>query len=157
MAGVVRQLTREGARLFAELGKLEKAGVRVGVLSGETTSEGASLAEILLFNEFGTSQIPERPIMRRAREWWREEKLVELMIRDVFAGMSADQALKRASQRAVAIVKELFVEEEFAANAASTIARKGSSRPLIDTGRLRQAIDGEVVRDVTRFEDDEVI
>lgn len=50
------------------------------------------------------------------------------------------EALTKAAAVTVSVTKRRFTDNDWAANAASTIRRKGSSRPGIDTGRLRQSI-----------------
>ena len=47
-------------------------------------------------------------------------------------------------EKVVADVQRKIVALKDPPNAPSTIAKKGSANPLIDTGRLRQSIDFEV-------------
>lgn len=49
-------------------------------------------------------------------------------------------AWQTVGMMAVADVQEYMITAKFTPLAASTIARKGSSKPLIDTGQMRQAI-----------------
>ena len=43
-------------------------------------------------------------------------------------------------------MKNTFTTGSFTPNKPATIKRKGSSRPLIDTGHLRQSITSKVVK-----------
>ena len=43
-------------------------------------------------------------------------------------------------------MKKTFLVGQFIPNKPATIKRKGSSRPLIDTGHLRQSITSKVVK-----------
>ena len=54
--------------------------------------------------------------------------------------MSAEQALADLGVTVKGIVQEEIVEGDFAPNATSTIKKKGSERPLIDTGHMRQSV-----------------
>lgn len=49
-------------------------------------------------------------------------------------------ALTKSAAQAVSTTKRRFRDNDWAANAASTIRRKGSDRPGINTGKLRQSI-----------------
>lgn len=57
-----------------------------------------------------------------------------------------EPVLTKAAKLVVSETKRRFTDNDWAANAASTIRRKGSSRPGIDTGHLWQSI---VASDVT--------
>ena len=52
----------------------------------------------------------------------------------------AEKYLMRAGTIAANAAKRKFGSAELAPNAPSTIARKGSDKPLIDTGSLRRSI-----------------
>lgn len=120
----------------------DKAAVKVGILGDE------ELATIAAANEFGTARIPSRPAFRRAIDGGKQE-----------IGRAAERLLGRVVDRRLPVVQALGqlgllgvrrVQREITTlreppNAASTIAAKGSSNPLIDTGRLRRAVTHEVV------------
>jgi phage gpG-like protein len=113
-----------------------------------TTSRGEGLDNVALavIHEFGVPQkrIPSRPFLRSTfdakRDDWR--RLLERMAPQVLRGkLSVEQALGLLGQRASADVKRrITTGSNFVPNAPITIARKGSSRPLIDTGRLMNSI-----------------
>jgi hypothetical protein len=129
-------------------------GVRGGI-AGATTArssptvsrgEGLSNTALAVIHEFGLPQrhIPSRPFLRSTFDAKRKEwgALLQRMAPLVLAGkLSEVQALELLGQRASADVKlRITTGGNFASNAPSTIEKKGSSRPLMDTGRLVQSI-----------------
>ena len=56
------------------------------------------------------------------------------------SGASGEQILKKIGIFQKDLIQEKITEGEFAPNAASTVKKKGSSKPLIDTGRMRQSV-----------------
>jgi hypothetical protein len=63
-------------------------------------------------------------------------------------GQPVETALDKAGTLAENAVKRMFTAADngWAPNAPSTVARKGSDRPLIDTGELRRSITHVVVK-----------
>ena len=55
-------------------------------------------------------------------------------------GATAETVLKRVGALGVRLVQEKIVSGSFKPNAPSTIRKKGSDKPLIDTGRMRQSV-----------------
>lgn len=125
------------------------AHVDVGVFG--TGGEGTSIVEIATIHEFGAprANIPSRSFLRfTARE--RREDMVQVLAR--FArGIIADkmtphQALDRLGLWFANAVKASIRKRLIYQNLSPrTVARKGSSTALIDTGRLLNAITWKVV------------
>lgn len=92
--------------------------------------------------------IPERSFLRstfdeKNKEW---QNFATGMIRQVLNGsMSVDTMFDRLGQRMVADVQQKIRDITTPPNAAITRENKGSSNPLIDTGRMRQGITYKVV------------
>jgi hypothetical protein len=59
-------------------------------------------------------------------------------------GKSMDQILESVGVVASSAVKVYMTELKTPPNAASTIRKKGSSNPLIDTGAMRQSVTHQV-------------
>lgn len=133
----------------------EGAHVQVGVIgaAGAATTEGGiTMIELAAIHEFGSPKagIPERSFIRSTFD--RPEVLEQLQVmakgyaRAVVADkMTWEVALGRLGAWAAAQIKgtikrKLTTGPNPQENAPSTIARKGSSTPLIDTGRLINAI-----------------
>ena len=133
------------------LGGLDGAGVFVGVRQAAGAQRhpdgGATMLTIAAANEFGVpGRIPERSFLRSTADENAEEygdEMGDAIVR-VMGGSSLGTELGRVGQRAVRDVQVKMRNLKDPPNAPSTIKAKGSSNPLIDTGRLRQSIDYEV-------------
>lgn len=148
----VRDTDRGYKALMALLGDLEDVEVLVGIRGNAGNAEdGTPLAVIAAANEFGTARIPERSFLRSTVDSHQgdyEEELGQGLARAVDGGgvQEVDRTLRRMGVRAVADVQTTMRELDTPPNAPSTIERKGTDNPLIDTGQLRQSIDYEVRR-----------
>ena len=150
--GNVQDIDHGWKRIVREVGKMQGSHVKVGVLSDAgtypTDEGGANYADVATFNEFGTSTIPARPFMAQSFD-----KNIREINEFIIDRQNAIYDLKEFTEKAldklgvffVAKVKDVFTSGDFARNAPATIAAKGSSRPLIDTGRLRASINHKVV------------
>lgn len=107
-----------------------------------------TVADVATFNEFGTSRIPQRSFIRA----WVDEnadfiqKTIAGQMRLVAAGkLDAETAAERIALACEGSMKQRISRGIPPPNAPATIARKGSSKPLIHTGQLRKAIRGRAV------------
>ncbi len=135
---VLKQIERD----LKELASYE---IAVGVQGAEAAESyddtGATVAEVAIWNEFGTEKIPERPFMRQTAEKhnnWSEETADAW--NSVINRLNPGLAAQLIGQKARGDIQEEIANGEFTPNAPRTIAKKGSARPLIDTGRMRQSI-----------------
>lgn len=144
MAIEFSDLTPEGKKFLNELRKLENLEVQVGFQAGEATYDdtGADVAEIAAYNEFGSSDTPARPFMRQSFEKHEDElqKACDEANKTIAKGGTAEQALNRIGVFCKGLVQNEIVDGGFAPNAESTIKKKGSAQPLIDTGLMRQSV-----------------
>lgn len=141
-------------RTMHELARLN-ADVYVGIPTehgGEVMESGITLAGYAAVNEFGSAdgQVPERSFLRstvdaKARDY--AAAITRDMGRIVDGDMGIDTMLGRLGVRVTRDVKRTIRALRDPPNAPSTIRRKGSANPLIDTGRMRQAITYVVKRD----------
>lgn len=136
-------LTPEGKKYFKELEKLLNMEVKVGFQSGQATYEdGTDLVEVAAYNELGTSDTPARPFMKQS--WENHEDRIRKASTQankvVNDGGSAETALKQLGVFARGVVQDEIRSGKFEPNAESTIRRKGSNKPLIDTGFMRQNV-----------------
>lgn len=87
---------------------------------------------------------PPRPIIQPAIRYYKAEIAKELGIaaKAAMDGQDVRSRLSSVGMLAQARVQDWFTNPAngWAPNAATTIKRKGSAQPLIDTGALRQAI-----------------
>lgn len=137
--------TGELTRVLASLRQTEKAQVKVGVL-GSSDSEIAYRATV---NEFGAPEagIPERSFLRKTFDTKQNElrSVQRSALEKIVAGkLTVEGGLKLIGEWFASEVKKTITETVSPPNAPSTIAAKGSSHPLIDTGAMRQAISYEV-------------
>ena len=126
------------------LENIDNIVVDVGVQASEYIFEGeADLAEIAAYNEFGTEHIPSRPFMRDSfdENLWRIEAFSqEALMRAITGRLSFMQSMHLIGHKTTGIIQKKIVEGPWVLNTVQTVLQKGSDRPLIDTGRLRQSI-----------------
>jgi hypothetical protein len=137
-------LTPEGKKFFGELEQLSRLNVKAGFQSGtDASDDGTSIMEIAMYNELGTSTpSPSRPFMRQSFEN-HQDKLQEAcdkVVTSVTKGTTARMALNELGVTVVGIIQDEIDEGAFESNAESTIKKKKSTKPLIDTGRMAQSI-----------------
>lgn len=136
-----------------ELKKLGQTTVNVGIQSDAgSDDEGLSIAQKAFYNEYGTKidgvvHVPERSFLRSAYD--ENASDINTTIDRLWAGVhsekvTAEQAGKILGERHQGQVKSKIRNGSFTPNAESTIARKGSSKPLIDTGEMLNSIRYEV-------------
>ncbi len=146
----VVELDTETNRRLRQLVKSANGSVvKVGYAEGAASEEGFPMAAIAAVHEFGAPSkgIPERSFLRSAIT-----ENVEFLIkvnkdslkRVVEGSLTVDQALGRLGEFAKAKVQEKITQGPFAPLKPSTIAAKGSSAPLIDTGQMRSSVSWEL-------------
>lgn len=146
MAGYDK-LTPEGKKFYAELEKLKQNEVFIGYQAGHakhTDEDGntADMAEIAMFNELGTENSPPRPFLRMTVDENKEKinQFVETQTKRIAQGASAEQCMKQMGAFGVSLVQEKIGNGTFTPLKESTIKAKGSDKPLIDTGQMRQSV-----------------
>lgn len=148
------KITAAGEKFLKELQELSQMQVRVGFQRGKKHKgkgkrAGADLVDIALCNELGTDTIPSRPFLAQTVAQQGEaikQASAELVVQVVEGKMKGKQALKNIGVLVKGAVQHQMVEGEFVPNAPSTVQRKGSDKPLIDTGQLRQGVSYQICR-----------
>ena len=129
-------------RFIAQLQVAKRVEVVIGLQEGDTNG-GQSIAEYGAYNEYGTGDIPERSFMRTSfdennrrisQDIATQYDLVKQGKKTVYA------ALGMVGLRHEADIKTKIGSNIQPANSPITIARKGSSRTLIDTGAMLAAV-----------------
>jgi hypothetical protein len=140
-------LTKAGKDYFDKLSRMQSIQVRVGFSSDKVYPDGNQVAQVAADNEFGDSNRPPRPFMRQSFENHKDrlENACMHLQGVVTDGGDLNAALDETGEFLVGLVQEEIVEGGFAPNAPYTIARKGSSQPLIDTGHMRQSVGYQIV------------
>jgi len=130
-------------RFMRELQKAKVTEVVVGVQQGSDNAEGESIAEYAAYNEFGTEKIPERSFMRSAFDENVNDlsRQLDRSYAQIQAGtMTVYKALGLVGLRHQDQIQHKIDTNVPPPNAPATIAAKGSSHTLIDTGAMRASI-----------------
>jgi len=120
--------------------QLQNMNLKIGFPRSKSTQANIMKA---VWNEFGTRRIPERPFLRTSMRNNRK-KYIDMLHKDAKNVLNGSRTIQQSLTR-VGIVAQGDVQMSISTgnwtpNAPSTIRRKGSSRPLIDTGAMRQAV-----------------
>ena len=137
------RITGDGKKLFDKLKEIKELEARVGFQSGKATEEdGTDICDIAAWNELGNEHIPSRPFIRNSVDNHSDEINSFLMEKrnDLVNGASARQVLNEIGVFQKDLIQAEIVNGSFEPNAEATIKKKGSSKPLIDTGRMRQSV-----------------
>lgn len=144
-------------KMRRRVGELDTRRLQVGVLASRggnalhDKESGLTMIELAAIHEFGSpaANIPERSFIRRTFEKKDREtvRLLRRLAHAVVTGkMDARKALNLLGAWGASQVKATIAEGPGIPPplAPATIERKGSSRPLVDTGRLLDSITWEV-------------
>ena len=153
-------------KLRAKAKELDRMYVKVGILAskGGDAPHGdseMSLIDIAATHEFGSSdgRIPERkPIRRTFNEGDGPRRLADMCAKlakkIITDNMDPVRALNLLGAWAAKEVKNTITESDIPPPLAeSTIAAKGSTKPLVDTGLLLNSISYEVVENASEGTD----
>lgn len=122
-----------------------KASLEVGFIDGSKYPNGASVATVAFWNNYGTIKSPARPffdnaISENTKKWFQTYK---------DAMQSTGNSLK-ALEITGTIIKDDIAQSIITFNevpdAPYTIAKKGSSNPLVDTGFMASNVTYKVSR-----------
>ncbi len=136
------KLTPEGKKFKKQLEELTKLEVAVGYQKGQDSEDGVDMADIALFNELGTVHIPSRPFIRDSLNN-NKDKITQFMqkaAKGIANGASAEEVLKQIGVFQKGLIQKEITNGSFVPNSPATIKKKGSDKPLIDTGRMRQSV-----------------
>lgn len=106
-------------------------------------SEIAYIASIMEYGNDSPVPIPPRPFMKMAFDKNRQElrTVREKYLKSVLDNrMTAQRALGLIGEWFAGTIKRTIRDGKFEANAPYTIAKKGSDKPLIDTGQMLNSV-----------------
>ena len=155
MAGSrVTVLDKGLGRLRERLAKIGRGytltvGIHAAEGGAEATGSKATLLEVAVINEYGLG-VPERSFIRDwadLNESKHQDDLRKIGIAVLRGDYTVDVGLGRLGALYQGEVQARISAGIPPPNAPSTIARKGSSTPLIHTGQLRSAILWKVTRE----------
>lgn len=124
-----------------------KISVGIHEADGAVEHDGLTVVALAAIHEFGLG-VPERSFIRA---WFDEnqdrakEALRRLLVSVIEGKRQPDQAVELFAQWAVGELQARIARGIAPGLAESTIAAKGSSVPLIDTGQLRSSISYEIL------------
>ena len=146
----VKDDKREQRRLEALLKKTQKhSHVAVGILQDELHDEHFSMVDLAMVHEYGShdGRIPQRSFIRSTCDGKRQEHLKimqKLQSKVVKGSITTHQALTQLGEVVSKDMVQTINNGIEPVLEPVTIARKNSSKPLIDTGRLKGSISHEV-------------
>lgn len=128
-------------RILKAMHAWQSSDVRVGILDDPKLAKRAGGLE------YGTETAPARPFMGQALEGEEADRETQRLVGEVLDGRLAPQAFpERIGQGTVDRMRAVIDAGEAAPLAPSTVARKGSAHPRVETGEMRAGLDFEVRR-----------
>lgn len=142
-----RSAKKGGTKVF--VGFLRSSGEYKPRSGGERQGQPVTVAQIAAIHEFGApgAGIPERSFMRGAidQNGPALEKFMRRLTLEILLGKSTrKRAFGILGEFVKNLMKRTIQRGVPPPNAPETIRRKGSSKPLIDTGQMINSIDWEV-------------
>lgn len=143
---LVRSLRSSGGTIVGKAGII---GVKAAAEHATDGPEPLTNAELALIHEFGIG-VPERSFIRAAFDKNHpkyDENMVKL-VRAIYDGkITIERAVGLLGMQIASDIRNYIRDSgELLPNAPSTIARKGSSKPLIDSAQLVNSISSAVVK-----------
>lgn len=140
--------TAFGKKYLEELEKLKKKPyVKVGFpapsFSKPREDDALTVGEVAVYNEFGTETIPERSFIRTTfdEKKYQIQDFIDQVVGEISDGKyTTEQGLERIGLYGAKLIVEKIRTSVPPPNAPSTIARKGSSNTLVDTGQMVQTL-----------------
>lgn len=139
---IIRTLNKDLDGVVVKVGVQAKdKAVRRGK-GGSIRNTDQPLAVIAAIHEFGLGDMPQRSFLRSAYDENLPmiDKMIQRVANGALFGLGTNAALNQLGNVVQGMVQRKIVDGPFVPNSAATIKRKKSSKPLIDTGHLRQSI-----------------
>lgn len=139
---IIRTLKKDLDGVVVKVGVQAKdKAVRRGK-GGSIRNTDQPLAVIAAIHEFGLGDMPQRSFLRSAYDENLPviDKMIQRVANGAVFGLGTNAALNQLGNVVQGMVQRKIVDGPFTPNSPATIKRKKSSRPLIDTGHLRQSI-----------------
>lgn len=136
-------------KLMRAIDEIERKAVAVGVQEDagvhkdeDGDSEGVTVAQVAAWNEYGTDTAPERSFFRSTLEEGEKKyvRALNKVVKRTLQGGSAKIAMGKVGTIVQNDIQDKIVNLREPENAESTIKRKKSSNPLIDTGQMLNSI-----------------
>ena len=118
--------------------KLQFGSINVGFFVGTKYNNGKDVTEVARKNDQGI-RVPKRSFMIPAGDK-AANKTINITVNSIAGSMDESQALSRAGIMFKNAIQREITNLKEPPNALSTILKKGSSNPLIDSGDMRKSV-----------------
>jgi len=141
------KVSAQGHALQKTIEKISKSHVEVGFNEKSGSyGNGLSVAQVAMWNEYGTSRMCSRPFMRKTM--YRTDEIRKIYLDVAKKMMTEGYKVKDVYTEIGQKVRERMQYEmlygTYIPLSPITIARKGHDQPLIDTGKMYDGIRYEV-------------
>ena len=132
-------------KIYEKINKVNGLHVAVGFPKGKAKSypDGEEVAFVAACHVYGYG-VPTRDFMALAKKDIIKDTKVFLERVASGKGSKPELYMEQAGKKAVEAIQKAITDLDTPENSEETIARKGSSNPLIDTGHMRRSVDYEV-------------
>lgn len=118
--------------------KLQFGRIEAGFFVGTKYKNGKDVTEVARKNDQGI-RVPKREFMIPAANK-ASNKAIRITGVGIASGFDENLALQRAAEVFQGAIQKEITNIKEPPNSPYTIAKKGSSNPLIDTGKMRQSV-----------------
>ena len=133
-------------KILRNMRKIDAKAVKVGIQDGDKTFDGKeSLAYVASLHEFGSpgGKIPERSFIRTAID--KNERKINnlsdrLALKILDGSVTVRGALDLIGLSVTGMIQEQITDGDYVPLSPATIKKKGSDKPLIDTGHMWQSV-----------------
>lgn len=138
----IKGLQQVQAALSKEINKLQSshyALVGIHEDAGMVKEGQMTVATLGAIQHFGNEHIPPRPWLDKGVEAGVKE-IIATVKEGIADGLDARRVIDRVGNAAMGAVRDYVIDLKTPPNADSTIKRKGSSNPLVESGNMHQSI-----------------
>lgn len=124
-------------------GLIKNKSLEVGFFEVSKYENGVYVASVASFNEYGTAKIPPRPFFRNAIAK-NSNKWNDILTNELRNSVDVELAYHRVGEVAKGDIVESIMQTNTPPNSPLTIAKKKSSKPLVDTSFMRSSVNYKV-------------
>ena len=124
-------------------GLIKDKKLEVGFFEVSKYDNGVYVASVASFNEYGTAKIPPRPFFRNAVAK-NSKKWNDILTNELRNSVDVELAYHRVGEVAKGDIVESIMQTNTPPNSPLTIAKKRSSKPLVDTSFMRSSVNYKV-------------
>ena len=145
----IKDIDKGFSKIIKEIASWKNTKVKIGLFKEEGKNDGEYIADYAYANEFGEGNVPSRPFIRNTfdenqSDW--SDSLQENLGKVIEGKIDSNNIFSLLGERAVDDVKKTISNNLPPPNAESTIKKKGSSKTLIDSGAMRNAVSYRITK-----------